>query len=125
MRETGQFIFGLEYQGKTYYDYSVRPLSIGGELAAIDELDQLGQSGDATDARSTITTTLAYWVRQLTVPGIPTEAMSIRFLLDNLASEDYQAILDSIDALRVKSPAAGHKNTKTLEESQLSGPAID
>ncbi|WP_066568040.1 hypothetical protein [Snodgrassella sp. CFCC 13594] len=118
MRVTGQFTFGLEYQGKIYCDYSVRPLTIGGELAAMDALEQVAEPAGSSEVRQTIVETLAYWTQQLTVPGIPAEALSISFLMDNLASEDYQAILDSIECLRVKSPAAGHVNT-----SEKSGPS--
>ncbi|MFV2030593.1 hypothetical protein [Neisseria sp. S1] len=87
----------------------LRPLTIGGELRAVAELEDMdlgdgrGESGKTT---AMIAETLAYWAQQLTVDGIDPKQMTATYLMDNLTGEDYNIILAEQDVMRTKYTAA-------------------
>lgn len=110
LKETGKLVYGLEYNQQMYFDYTVKPLTLADELKALELLEDTGLITSVPDAEKAIITTLAYWAQQLQVPGIEPENLSVEFLFNNLASEDYQSILTSMESLRSKSIAAGRSD---------------
>ncbi|WP_239349820.1 hypothetical protein [Snodgrassella communis] len=117
LKETGKLVYGLAYNGQMYFDYTVKPLTLADELKALEVLEETGLIEDVSGAKKAILTTLAYWAQQLEVSGIDAENLSVEFLLHNLASEDYQSILTSMEALRSKSIAAGQSDPAAPEEA--------
>lgn len=118
LKETGKLVYGLEYNQQMYFDYTVKPLTLADELKALELLEDTGLITDVPDAEKAIITTLAYWAQQLQVPGIEPENLSVEFLFNNLASEDYQSILTSMESLRSKSIAAGRSDPAASEKAK-------
>lgn len=118
LKETGKLVYGLEYNQQMYFDYIVKPLTLADELKALELLEDTGLITDVPDAEKAIITTLAYWAQQLQVPGIEPENLSVEFLFNNLASEDYQSILTSMESLRSKSIAAGRSDPAASEKAE-------
>lgn len=118
LKETGKLVYGLEYNQQMYFDYTVKPLTLADELKALELLEDTGLITDVPDAERAIITTLAYWAQQLQVPGIEPENLSVEFLFNNLASEDYQSILTSMESLRSKSIAAGRSDPAASEKAE-------
>ncbi|PIT42818.1 hypothetical protein [Snodgrassella alvi] len=118
LKETGKLVYGLEYNQQMYFDYTVKPLTLADELKALELLEDTGLITDVPDAEKAIITTLAYWAQQLQVPGIEPENLSVEFLFNNLASEDYQSILTSMESLRSKSIAAGRSDPAASEKAE-------
>ncbi|WP_370387245.1 hypothetical protein [Snodgrassella alvi] len=118
LKETGKLVYGLEYNQQMYFDYTVKPLTLADELKALELLEDTGLITDVPDAEKAIITTLAYWAQQLQVPGIEPENLSAEFLFNNLASEDYQSILTSMESLRSKSIAAGRSDPAASEKAE-------
>lgn len=118
LKETGKLVYGLEYNQQMYFDYTVKPLTLADELKALELLEDTGLITDVPDAERAIITTLAYWAQQLQVPGIEPENLSVEFLFNNLASEDYQSILTSMESLRSKSIAAGRPDPAASEKAE-------
>ncbi|MGL4386610.1 hypothetical protein [Snodgrassella alvi] len=118
LKETGKLVYGLEYNQQMYFDYTVKPLTLADELKALELLEDTGLITDVPDAEKAIITTLAYWAQQLHVPGIEPENLSVEFLFNNLASEDYQSILTSMESLRSKSIAAGRSDPAASEKAE-------
>ncbi|WP_370388985.1 hypothetical protein [Snodgrassella alvi] len=118
LKETGKLVYGLEYNQQMYFDYTVKPLTLADELKALELLEDTGLITDVPDAEKAIITTLAYWAQQLHVPGIEPENLSVEFLFNNLASEDYQSILTSMESLRSKSIAAGRSDPAASEKTE-------
>lgn len=121
---TGKLVYGIECEGKTYYDFSVKPLTLAEELVAIGLLEADERYAEYSDTHRTITETLAYWTQQLAVTGLPQQKLTIELLMNGLNSEDYQVILNSLGTLREKSLAAGRASNSTVAE-QTSGQATD
>ncbi|KES10437.1 MULTISPECIES: hypothetical protein [Snodgrassella] len=117
LKETGKLVYGLEYNGQMYFDYTVKPLTLADELQALEVIEETSLIKDASNAKKAILTTLAYWAQQLEVSGITAENLSVEFLLHNLASEDYQSILTSMETLRSKSIAAGQSDPAASEQA--------
>lgn len=118
LKETGKLVYGLEYNQQMYFDYTVKPLTLADELKALELLEDTCLITDVPDAEKAIITTLAYWAQQLQVPGIEPENLSVEFLFNNLASEDYQSILTSMESLRSKSIAAGRSDPAASEKAE-------
>lgn len=118
LKETGKLVYGLEYNQQMYFDYTVKPLTLADELKALELLEDTGLITDVPDAEKAIITTLAYWAQQLHVPGIEPENLSVEFLFNNLASEDYQSILTSMESLRSKSIAAGRSDPAASKKAE-------
>lgn len=118
LKETGKLVYGLEYNQQMYFDYTVKPLTLADELKALELLEDTGLITDVPDAEKAIITTLAYWAQQLHVPGIEPENLNVEFLFNNLASEDYQSILTSMESLRSKSIAAGRSDPAASEKAE-------
>lgn len=118
LKETGKLVYGLEYNQQMYFNYTVKPLTLADELKALELLEDTGLITDVPDAEKAIITTLAYWAQQLQVPGIEPENLSVEFLFNNLASEDYQSILTSMESLRSKSIAAGRSDPAASEKAE-------
>ncbi|WP_274571554.1 hypothetical protein [Neisseria leonii] len=110
MKHQFDLAWGVPYNGSTFRTAVLRPLTIGGELAAMTELDELPPLPDdaapaARTARS-VYETLIYWAQQLNIDGVPPDALTADYLMANLTGEDYRQILNEMDVLAGKSAAA-------------------
>ena len=84
---TVKLTHGLTYQDKTVAEIRLKPLSVGGELAAfalIDDLPELPEH--ATKAQllqRDVLETLTYWSQQIEADGIPSDILTAQWLMDN------------------------------------------
>lgn len=106
MKQTLTLIWGLPHDGKVRKNAAVRPLTIGGELAALAAFEDYAEGKELSESASSVALTLAYWTQQLAIDGMPSEALTVDYLMDNLVGEDYRLIMEAMDDLRAKSTAA-------------------
>lgn len=99
---SGQFLLGLPYKDKTHYDFKVRILTMGGECMALEVIEECKIPLDSTKKADQTLIDLAYLAQQIEVDGIPSQALTPQFLLDNLATDDYLLVTDLIGELRKK-----------------------
>lgn len=85
---------------------ALRPLTIGGELAAMALLDE--RWGDEPPEWRTRGggRNAGLWTRQLYCPADPAWLADIDYLLEHLTGDDYRLILAAQDDLRTKLTAA-------------------
>lgn len=102
--------YGLEYNGATHFQAALKPLTIGGELNAMDAIDSLPalpeHASEAQQSRRAVQETLIYWAQQLSIDGISPDIITADYLLNHLSGADYSQIVDEMEALRAKSTAA-------------------
>ncbi|WP_301673105.1 hypothetical protein [Neisseria blantyrii] len=107
---TVKLAHGLAYRDASVFEIRLKPLSIGGELAAfalIDDLPDLPEgASQAERLKRDVYETLAYWAQQIEADGIPAEAVTADWLMANLSGEDYQAVMAAQEDLRRKPSAA-------------------
>ena len=107
---TVKLTHGLTYQDKTVAEIRLKPLSVGGELAAFSLIDDLPElPGDATKAellQRDVIETLTYWSQQIVADNIPSDIMTAQWLMDNLSSQDYHIVMAAQEDLRLKPSAA-------------------
>lgn len=106
MKQPLTLIWGLPYDGKVCKNAVCRPLTIGGELNALAAFEDYAEGKDLKDAAASVALTLAYWTQQIDIDGLPSETLTVDYLMDNLVGEDYRLILAAMDDLRAKSAAA-------------------
>lgn len=94
---------GVLYNGTLHHDVLVKILTVGGECQALEVISDLGLSDKETLSTSEqMLIDLAYLAQQVEFDGIPREAVTPEFLLDNLATDDYVLINNEINQLRKK-----------------------
>ena len=95
---------GVLYNGTLHYDVLVKILTVGGECQALEVINDLGLSDDkeTLSHAEQMLVDLAYLAQQVEFDGIPREAVTPAFLLDNLATDDYVLINNEINQLRKK-----------------------
>lgn len=110
VKENAKLIHGLDYNGQTYYNYTLTPITLAQELAALDEIEAV--VADAISERhAEVLQNLAYVAKMIEIKGIDAGAVNINYLFNYLSSADYNGILDAIKALNAKFSAAGHQHT--------------
>lgn len=103
-----RLLLGIPYQGKRYFDFDVRLLTLGGECVALEKIAELGLEEKETLTKAEqMLVDLAYLSEQFDVTGIPKDALTPQFLLDNLSTDDYMLITKAIAELRKKHIDAG------------------
>ena len=81
----------------------VKILTVGGECHALEVISDLELSDKETlSTAEQMLVDLAYLAQQVEFDGIPREAVTPAFLLDNLATDDYVLINNEINQLRKK-----------------------
>ncbi|HHF5713693.1 TPA: hypothetical protein ACPQK6_000842 [Haemophilus influenzae] len=94
---------GVLYNGTLHHDMLVKMLTVGGECQALEVISDLGLSDKETLSHAEqMLVDLAYLAQQVEFDGIPREAVTPAFLLDNLATDDYVLINNEINQLRKK-----------------------
>lgn len=94
---------GVLYNGTLHYDVLVKILTVGGECQALEVISDLELSDKETLSHAEqMLVDLAYLAQQVEFDGIPREAVTPAFLLDNLATDDYVLINNEINQLRKK-----------------------
>ena len=94
---------GVLYNGTLHHDVLVKILTVGGECQALEVISDLGLSDKETLSHAEqMLVDLAYLAQQVEFDGIPREAVTPAFLLDNLATDDYVLINNEINQLRKK-----------------------
>lgn len=94
---------GVLYNGTLHHDASVKILTVGGECLALEVINDLGLNNkEALSQSEQMMIDLAYLAQQVEFDGIPREAVTPAFLLDNLATDDYVLINNEINQLRKK-----------------------
>ena len=94
---------GVLYNGTLHHDMLVKILTVGGECQALEVIIDLGLSDKETLSHAEqMLVDLAYLAQQVEFDGIPREAVTPAFLLDNLATDDYVLINNEINQLRKK-----------------------
>lgn len=98
----GKLVFGVCYQGKCYKDVEVKLLTLGGECAALEELETLALPEESRKQSDMMLRELVYLAQLVRVIGLPSHVITGQFLLDNLAPSDYVLLVNLLDALRKK-----------------------
>ena len=94
---------GVLYNGTLHHDMLVKILTVGGECQALEVISDLGLSDKETLSHAEqMLVDLAYLAQQVEFDGIPREAVTPAFLLDNFATDDYVLINNEINQLRKK-----------------------
>lgn len=88
----GEFNVGVEYDGKRFTKFQLRQKLIRDSVEAIEEL-----GGEASQARLDV----AVLARQLSIPGVPQEAITTELVLD-LDDIDMVALDGADDAVKKK-----------------------
>ena len=108
---------GVLYNGTLHYDVLVKILTVGGECQALEVISDLGLSDKETLSHAEqMLIDLAYLAQQVEFDGIPREAVTPVFLLDNLATDDYVLINNEINQLRKKRMGVS-EDQKTANEA--------
>ena len=94
---------GVLYNGTLHHYVLVKILTVGGECQALEVISDLELSDKETLSHAEqMLVDLAYLAHQVEFDGIPREAVTPAFLLDNLATDDYVLINNEINQLRKK-----------------------
>ena len=94
---------GVQYNGTLHHDALVKILTVGGECLALEVINDLGLNNkEALSQSEQMMIDLAYLAQQVEFDGIPREAVTPAFLLNNLATDDYVLINNEINQLRKK-----------------------
>lgn len=116
--ENAKLTYGLTYNGQTYYDYSLKPITLLQELAALDQIDAYATQ-TMTARHEQVIHSLAYIAQMINIVGIDPQVITVEFLMNNLIAADYQNILDSNSLLQTKFSAAGQAEmAATAAQSQ-------
>jgi hypothetical protein len=108
---------GVLYNGTLHHDVLVKILTMGGECQALEVINDLGLSDKETlSTAEQMLVDLAYLAQQVEFDGIPREAVTPVFLLDNLATDDYVLINNEINQLRKKRMGVS-ENLETANEA--------
>mgnify|MGYP000979176982 FL=1 len=108
---------GVLYNGTLHHDVLVKILTMGGECQALEVINDLGLSDKETlSTAEQMLVDLAYLAQQIEFDGIPREAVTPVFLLDNLATDDYVLINNEINQLRKKRMGVS-ENLETANEA--------
>lgn len=128
MKHEFQLKFGLDYQGKTYFQAALKPLSIGAELAAManeEDLPELPENASTAQiAQHNVRKNLIYFEKQLEVDGIDADVLTVDYLLENLSGEDYAQLFEIQEQLRAKSTAATVSQNSVAAKNQSETGAI-
>ena len=107
---TVKLTHGLTYKGKAVSEIRLKPLTVGGELAAfalIDDLPELSEHATKAELlQRDILETLTYWSQQIEADGIPSDILTAQWLMENLSTEDYHTVMEAQEDLRLKPSAA-------------------
>lgn len=107
---TVKLTHGLTYNGKVVSELRLKPLTVGGELAAfalIDDLPELPENAkEAELLQRDVLETLTYWSQQIEAQGIPSDILTAQWLMENLSTEDYHTVMVAQEDLRLKPSAA-------------------
>lgn len=106
---------GIDYQGKTYRDCTVRLLTMGGQCTAQEMIADLGiDEGSETLSNTDKTLVdMAYLSQQVAVEGIYKENITAQFLFDNLATEDFWQLIEATLTLRKKRLENGESQSES------------
>ncbi|STZ76338.1 hypothetical protein [Bergeriella denitrificans] len=118
MKQAFSLLWGLPHDGGRLKSATLRPLTIGAELRALEAYEDFAEAHKPGKTESGVAMTLAYWTQQLSVDGLPPSVMSIAWLMDNLVGEDYRIILDESETLRAKSAAASDNPQQPAEAAE-------
>ena len=119
MKQPLTLIWGLPYDGKVCKNAVCRPLTIGGELNALAAFEDYAEGKAWTESAASVALTLAYWTQQVDIEGLPSETLTVDYLMDNLVGEDYRLILAAMDDLRAKSAAASETQSPTEAAAEI------
>ena len=107
---TVKLTHGLTYNGKVVSELRLKPLTVGGELAAfalIDDLPELPENATKAELlQRDVIETLTYWSQQIVADNIPSDIMTAQWLMDNLSTQDYHIVMAAQEDLRLKPSAA-------------------
>lgn len=108
---------GVLYNGTLHHDVLVKILTVGGECQALEVINDIGLSDKETlSTAEQMLVDLAYLAQQVEFDGIPREAVTPAYLLDNLATDDYMLINNEINQLRKKRMGVS-ENLETANEA--------
>jgi len=93
---TGRLIGGIEFQGETHRDFTLRPLLVRDSLGILEEAKDM----------PAVHVELAFLSRRMTLGTIPKEALTAELLLDNMHDEDLDIVMKAKDDLQKKILAA-------------------
>lgn len=97
-------LLGIEYQGMVFKQAEVRLLTMGGQCTAQEMVADLGleENSEALSKREQTLVDMAYLSQQVSFDGLDKKTVTPQFLFDNLATDDYWALIEATLKLRKK-----------------------
>ncbi|SUT91355.1 Uncharacterised protein [[Actinobacillus] rossii] len=105
----GRLLFGISIGDRTFYDFKVQLLTLGGEVRAVEQIAELGLDTETSNQSVQMLVDMAYLAQQVEFVGMDKEKMNPEFLLDHLNPTDYDILTAAIGELRKKRIAAGER----------------
>lgn len=130
MNVKGTLLVGLAFNGQVHREFTLNVLTVRGELDAVDALEQeagmlLEDPPALSDDRIHVMETLAYFAQQLHFDGMPKTHLTLAFLLDNLARDDFDLLLTKQEELSSKLYGAGGVQDAMTNLSQSASQATE
>lgn len=113
---------GIDYNGKTYRDCTVRLLTMGGQCTAQEMIADLGidENAETLSEREKTLVDMAYLVQQVEVSGLDKTLVEAQFLFDHLVTEDYWQLIEATLELRKKRLENGVSQSKSENQTSQS-----
>lgn len=113
----GSLLLGLPYRGKLYFDVKAQALTVGDECLVLEVIDDLVLDSVDNKHKREMLSELAYLAAQIEIIGVPQDALTPAYLLEHLATDDYEILLSLISDVRKKRIAVG-ESPKTTDEAE-------
>ncbi|EJJ7187570.1 hypothetical protein NJK71_004524 [Salmonella enterica] len=114
-------LYGIEYDGRTHYDFDIRLPVMADIYNALDQAEQV--HGNSDSGAGDLYYRMALMASVLTRLGdIPADAVTPELLLAGLLSEDYERLSDAIAELKKKRRNANADGTGCGLPSSPSAP---
>ncbi|ELQ7075222.1 hypothetical protein QQ154_001142 [Salmonella enterica] len=121
MTTQNTLLYGIEYDGRTHYDFDIRLPVMADIYNALDKAEQV--HGNSDSGAGDLYYRMALMASVLTRLGdIPAEVVTPELLLAGLLSEDYERLSDAIAELKKKRRNANAGGTDCGLPSSPSAP---
>lgn len=92
--EKGTLESGIFFDGETRREYVIREEKLSDNLRETEQIEEeFGKSLTLDEQKLAIAKNCVQFSRRVKIEGIPSEKLTAAFLLDNLSSRDYSALV--------------------------------
>lgn len=121
MTRQNTLLYGIEFDGRTHYDFDIRLPVMADIYRALDDAEKVHGSSDSSEGD--LYYRMALMAAVLTRLGdIPADAVTPELLLAGLLPDDYARLNDAIDELKKKRRRASADGTDCDSPSSPSAP---